>query len=383
MNRQDHPHYRRTGPVPVSSPPTRPPHRRVRRRWAVLLSVVLGVQGGWIGSVALAQSEPPTPSATASPDPAAATAAPTATSTPSRTAEDPDPTSTATPTPTRQPDPSGGPRPAQRTVATDLALRPFAADSPWNTPIGAGAVYSAADDVVTRSLVSSAGRATINSTAWSVPVAIAGAGDPTTRVAVSSGITADHRMPPDARGSADTDAELAVIDGSHSYEYWGLTGGSGGWSARFGGVVDLTGSGTTGGVRASGFSLLGGLIRVADTRAPIDHALVVALAADQLRTGPVLPARSEDGDAASSYSGAVRMGTHVAIPRAVDLGSLHLSQPALRLATALQDYGAYVGDRSSQLTLYAEPDAEGGALQSMRDALRTELAPLLRVVTAD
>lgn len=391
MRSSDSPRYRRTGPVEVASAAA-PRRRRLRRRWLAVFAVVLGIQAGWIGTVAIAESPAAVRPSTGSASPSAPRVLDAE---PTETASDSTPTATGFPTaaPTRTARSGGstgsstGPattsRPSSASRSADAPSRVFAADSPWNTRIGPGASYSATGSALTRSLLSSASRATINSTAWSVPVAVAAAGDPTVRVALASGTGGAHRMPSDADPSDDSDGELAVIDGTRSYEYWGLTGSTAhGWSARFGTVVDLTGSGTTGGVRASGFSLLGGLIRTDEVGDGIDHALVIALAGDQLHTGPVAPARSQDGDADTSYSGEVHLGQLVAIPLSVDLDALHLSPAGLRLARALQQYGAYVGDRSSQMTLYAEPDAEGPGLSAMRTALRGELAPLLRAVTA-
>lgn len=265
-------------------------------------------------------------------------------------------------------------------AASALSERPFAASSPWNTMIASDAQYSAGNAAITRSLTKHTSRAWINAAVYSVGVAVGDSDDPLTTFDVPDASTLQSRVPASAQPARGTDSELAVINGDRSFEYWGARKNGSTWTARFGDVVDLTGSGTTGGVRASGFSLLGGLIRT-DELGGIDHALVVALAADQLRSGPVEPARSQDSDAASSYRGVVPMGSLVAIPRTVDLAGLNLSPSGLVLATALQQYGAYVGDRSSALTLYAEPSAESAKLTAMRKDLRSTLAPLLRVVS--
>ncbi|MGT2425266.1 hypothetical protein [Amnibacterium kyonggiense] len=259
--------------------------------------------------------------------------------------------------------------------------QPFASSSPWNTPLGAGAVYSTDGSALTQSLLQHSDSSYINSTAYSVPITVATDSDPVQSVSVSGPAGAAHHMPADAQIAQGTDGTMVVIDGTKAYEYWqARRDGSGHFSATYGTVVDLTGAGTSGGVRASGFSATAGLIR-SDEMASIDHALVVSLAADQLRSGPVWPATLQDGDASSSYRGAVPMGSLLAIPKTVDLDSLGLSPEGLVLARALQDYGAYVGDRSSQMTLYAEPSANTTALDAMRADLRSKLAPLLRVVT--
>ncbi|MGT2425264.1 hypothetical protein [Amnibacterium kyonggiense] len=262
----------------------------------------------------------------------------------------------------------------------DLRGRLFAADSPWNTRIGTGAVYAAESTASTAAILRHAGGASINSATWSVPVVVASESAPLVSIAVAGGRTSRVRLPQDARPSSDSDAELALVDGDRSYEYWGLQRSLFSWSARASAEVDLNAAGTTGGIRASGFSLLGGLIRKHEMGS-IDHALVIALTADQLRLGPVWPAATEDSDAASSYHGVIPMGSLLAIPADADLEGSPLSAAGRALAKALQTYGAYVGDRADSPVLYAEESAEGGALAAMRDDFRSTLAPLLRVVT--
>lgn len=367
---------------PTPSPPSRDasatseslassdgPHSDGWRRW------------GWTPATAAAS---PTASASAASHDSA-TPAPSATrrrpTSASRTS--PSASASATSDPTSEPtsDPTSDPtsNSASGLLRGTLSL-PFAANSPWNTSIGSGAAYSSADASTTRSLQNSSG-AYINSTAYSVPITVASGGDPIQSVSVSGPAGAAHHMPTNAQIAQGSDATMVVIDGSKIYEYWQASrDGNGHYSAHYGTVVDLAGSGITGGVRASGFSVAAGLIRKGELT-DINHALVMALSGDQLRLGPVWPATIQDGDAGSSYHGSVPIGSLVAIPQSVDVGSLGLSTEGRALARALQQYGAYVGDRSSQLTLYAEPSADTSALDRMRQDLRSKLVPLLRLVT--
>ena len=72
------------------------------------------------------------------------------------------------------------------------------------------------------------------------------------------------------------------------------------------------------------------------------------------------PATEQDWDSPWTYSGTIPMGSYVAIPGGVDLGSLGLSPQGLMLAQAYQDYGAYVTDRSGDPILaYVEPSPAG------------------------
>jgi hypothetical protein len=74
------------------------------------------------------------------------------------------------------------------------------------------------------------------------------------------------------------------------------------------------------------------------------------------------------------------MGTLAAIPPSVDVERLGLTPAGLAAARALQDYGAYVVDRSGCVCLYAEPSAPAAAVSGLRrDVAR--LRSLLRVVT--
>lgn len=61
------------------------------------------------------------------------------------------------------------------------------------------------------------------------------------------------------------------------------------------------------------------------------------------------------------------MGTRFAIPRSVDLQSLGLSPAHLRLAQALQNYGAIVIDMANGFVMYSEgsqAQADGNALNA-------------------
>ena len=90
------------------------------------------------------------------------------------------------------------------------------------------------------------------------------------------------------------------------------------------------------------------------------------------------PATQEDSGS-NTYAGQIPMGSLVAIPPSVDLATLGLSSSGLMLARSLQDYGAYVTDRSAGFAFYAEPSAEA-LLASMRADLN-KIRAQLRVVT--
>ena len=65
----------------------------------------------------------------------------------------------------------------------------------------------------------------------------------------------------------------------------------------------------------------------------------------------------------------------------MDLTALGLSPRGLALGRALQDYGAYVLDRSANVALYAEPAADQQSVARMRADFQRTLFRLLRVVS--
>jgi hypothetical protein len=250
----------------------------------------------------------------------------------------------------------------------DATEWPFAADSPWNTPVG-DAQFGTVGDPRTVDLRTPA--TAINAAAWSFPVYRSTVDDPVVEVRTPAG-TRPFRIPPDARPAApeDGDRHLLVIDPTGQFvdECWIASKRSnGGWSCRYHVRNRLDGTGVgNGGTRAYGGSALAGLMRAQELRrAYIPHALALALPRSHLAHGPIWPATSEDEDA--KYGGSLPMGTLVAIPRAVDLELLDLSSRGYAIARALQEYGAYVVDASENFTLYAEPSAEELLRSARRD----------------
>ncbi len=299
-------------------------------------------------------------------------------------------------------------------ASTDVRLSPFAADSVWNQPVQSQP--SAADG---RSKLTAALRADtdtetggpvhswVNSREYSMPVVQADPCDPTVRFDEQNPfepIPVDElRVPADAEPAAGDDKHLLVLqpDGITAVEMFGAEKVSDNeWKVARVEVVDLTGSGIgpDNGVRAYGGSALGGLIRTweidpADpnhTDGVIRHPLAMALPSSMLlytsgdpgydaegngmAQGYVWPATEEDFDAPWSYSGVIPMGARVVLPKSVDLDTLGLGPEARAIAQALQDYGAYVTDRtgSGTVAFYAEPTAPQAWLTSVVGADGTD-----------
>lgn len=307
----------------------------------------------------------------------------------------------------------------------DPAKWPFAADSPWNTPIACAATapYSCAttwDSVggaCSKQLryLSTTGaefRTAINAEEWSHPVYIAKSTDPLSSLHQQTCFGAPALTIPNVRipatataarpafsGSAacdygNTDAHLHIIDPKHQYvdETWHARPRASGGFDVFGYTRNsLVDSGIgKGGERAYGGSAIAGLIRKGELTSSIRHALALAIPHSQMKCivsastpsdscDPVWPASKVDDGARAKYKGAVPMGQLVSIPVDVDLSSLGLTAGGLRLAQALKDYGAYVVDASDDFVLYADPSASGELAGARKDL--AAIRALLRCVT--
>jgi hypothetical protein len=116
---------------------------------------------------------------------------------------------------------------------------------------------------------------------------------------------------------------------------------------------------------------MGGVLRAWEVQGgEIHHALTFLLPPGRLKHGPVWPSSREDFWGFRDYAGHVPIGTRIAIPASVRLAALGLSPPGLRLARALQAYGAYCDDSvgSDAIVLTAENAAEGlPGLAAMRE----------------
>ncbi len=260
----------------------------------------------------------------------------------------------------------------------DPAEQPFAADSIWNTPIGRGALYQAADADESRMLHTDHAGGPGGSYPWIAADAIglyrAGANDPVARwhYRVRAGSVPWPGGPPQSNGAvglptpADvtflggSDQHAIVIDplGRYAYEVWhGASLGQRGYRADYLVRTDLRGSGIASGegrsegIRAFGGSLVGGMIRCDElARGEIPHAVAVLLSTTQLRKGPTMadqkvwPAMHSDGGGKNDYRGLVPMGALLALPPSVDVEALPLTREGRALARAYQRFGGYIVD---------------------------------------
>lgn len=305
----------------------------------------------------------------------------------------------------------GVPDSCEFTTQRDAALWPFDACSPWNHPIGDGAQYQV---ISSPALFTRAGdvrtTAAINSAEWSHPVYVEDL--LSGRSGTLSGMDEQGRMasyplmlPKGMSPAAGSDGHLHVIAAGRRilYEMY---------QARWSGASiiatdliqnDLYGPGVFDGaaspqgeiwhgVRAYGGSALGGLIRAGELAGPIRHALAVAVQRAAMnrstpnRMGYVWPASCRDDGWERTYgtTGNLHMGSLLALVPSEDRAELfrreQITDPGVQvIAAALQDYGAYVVDATSDnLTFYAEPAETAAERLDVEQLAR--LLPYLRVI---
>ena len=281
------------------------------------------------------------------------------------------PAATPTAAPTTKPPGSSG------------VWRPFRADSPWNTRIGANPALdpqsiALIDDLEVSSQWPFFG---INISGFSIPVYYATPTTSTVRVAAelggtgfpgSNGMNGSAMVPIPAGAAPDpqSDRHMVVVstDRRLSWDFFGARPAGTTWNCTLCATTDLTGSGvrpkkqgnptwfTSHGARACGFPLLAGLIRPEEIKAGrIDHALVIAYPHIRagLYTPPASTAQARIGDEAIKTRG-IPCGGRVQLDPSINVDALDLSRSGKIIARALQEYGAFVGDYSGAISLYAD-----------------------------
>jgi hypothetical protein len=266
--------------------------------------------------------------------------------------------------------------------------RPFADTSPWNARIGADPALDPDNDALIADWATSSPfgpHLDINMGGFSIPRFEANATTPRVLVSCELGgfgfdsdegfnATATIPIPADAMPDPQSDHHLLIIDREAELE-WGMwntsVDGGGAWRCGLGASMDLTGSGvrpiangnptwyTSHGPRACGFPLVAGLIRPEEIEAGrIEHALVVAY--PHIRAGwytpPASTAQARIGDDSISTRG-IPCGGRIQLDPTIDVDALAISDSAKVVARALQEYGAYVGDYSGAMSLYADNSA--------------------------
>jgi 3D (Asp-Asp-Asp) domain-containing protein len=289
----------------------------------------------------------------------------------------------------------GGTPPPPPPGSRDRTLWPFSIDSHWNRPLGSGATYAPTSDARVQYL--SRSHIYVNSGEWSDPVFQAGPSDPLyTLHETESNRNRQIRVPGNARPDPTTDPGMSVIDETKTFvtDMYGANFSGSTITSERAWKYTLSGEGrraddaTPSMDPAANFcgSALGGLIRLWELQGAnqIRHALIFSTGDAGLKhtTSFPYPAVQEDYDGSSTYHGTMVAGTMIAVAPTVDLNTLGLSTNGLKVAKALQDYGAYLSNRSAdnQITLYAEGAAEGPLVDDIRNTI-DRVRPYLRVVT--
>jgi hypothetical protein len=194
-----------------------------------------------------------------------------------------------------------------------------------------------------------------------------------------NGMNATGTMPiPDgAQPDPDSDHHILIIDKLLMKEWgcWNMMKESSGWHAGLCATADLKGTGvrpiaegnptwyTSHGARACGFPLVAGLIRTEEIEAgKINHALVVAYPHIRagLYTPPASTAQAKNGNGAQKDRG-IPCGGRIQYDPSIDLDTLDLTRSGRIIMQALQEYGAYVGDFSGAMSLYADGSPQAQA----------------------
>jgi hypothetical protein len=260
------------------------------------------------------------------------------------------------------------PRISEPARARTEQVRSFAADSPWNTPIGATPALDVRSDAIVAGLNATAHPAIAGLYELGVPVFTASAASlryqvrclqPWGHCALADGPVP---IPGDAEPNATADRPMVIIDAiaARVYEFWQARKNGGSWTAGWGGVVSLSGSGTPGDAVGAGVSRLAGLVRLTEiARGDIPHALVFSSSltcAGSYR----YPATKSDGR--TSGADCLPMGARIQLDPAVDLDNEPgLTQGERIIGRALRLYGAYAVDTgAAPLSFTFETPTGGG-----------------------
>lgn len=274
---------------------------------------------------------------------------------------------------------------AARQASMDPFMRPFNDSSPWNTPV---AVLGAKVDLVNCSMGPTPWP---NRSSYSTGIFVAINSDPIWTVASPKGNITGN-APSSFSPANGTDAALVWVIGSTVWSFWRLViDGPNHATAQAAANCSLYGTGVgafygdRAGTRASGFSLLGGLITgQALAAGVINHVLVGALPRSSLALPAVPPATAVDSDANTTYTGCHHMGARYAIPKTVPCP---LNNTVAQIVwKTIQDYGILIGDASGTgLTIDLERTStaasDATALQPLMQPIVDNLYYVLSVGT--
>ncbi len=243
---------------------------------------------------------------------------------------------------------------------------PFAESSPWRQPIRSGAELNPNSAAMIAAVQHQRGL-NANLIQYGVPIYNVTPETPshTVECTVYPGKICPFAgwpvpIPNDAKPNSGSDGAMVTIDAANAtvFEFWRAVRDGDDWSASFGAVNSLRGSGWGGMSTGSGASRLGGVIRVAEIKSgTINHAL--ALQTSNACTTFRPPALTSDGT--SVRDDCLPEGTLLQLDPSLDLTKLNLAPGERAVATAMQRYGGYIMDvADTSLSVSFELDTSAG-----------------------
>lgn len=241
--------------------------------------------------------------------------------------------------------------------------RLYAADSPFNQKIPAGATIDARSEQMVGSVVEAGRRQgfLIAVKRWTIPVYFADSTTQRYRIRLKARWAPARwfegvPIPPGAAPDPANDAHMVIIDTDNGCEYdlWQARKKRGNWKASWGNSLRTDGDGVFPkglSARGSGFALPAGMIWPEELAVGrIEHALQFSYKHTR-RGGPVSPATESDGT--SSREDAIPEGARLRLDPTLDLDALGLRPYERIVAEALQQYGMFLGDDGGGVTLQA------------------------------
>jgi hypothetical protein len=243
-------------------------------------------------------------------------------------------------------------------TSTEDTSSPFAPDSPFRTPVTDTATVATNSAAIIRRVAADGLHS--NLVEFGIPIYEADATTPHHRVRCT--VTDwgpcpfdkyDVPIPDDARPHIGSDGAMVVIDRSSGqvFEFWQASRKDDRWTASFGAVTDLAGSGwvnsdrSEGHATGSGASRLAGVVRLSEIEnRDIPHALALQ---SKFACAKVFVAPAIKTDGKYREADCVPEGALIRLDPALDLNALALTPAVRTVARAMQAYGAYVIDTSS------------------------------------
>ena len=271
--------------------------------------------------------------------------------------------------------PSGG------TYDTGLPRQVFAANSFWYKPLpNSTPVVSNSSAMINYMIAEGIAHFgsgsypswTINTSAYSPPIWVAGNSDPLKNISYSGSGTnsafeaamSGVRIPSNAVPANGSDSEVVFYnpDIDDYCELWlAAKDGSGNWSAQWGaralnasqnsgvGVPSASGSGVT----AAGLFLDGGTIKAQEFQeGHISHVCGIALTINLVNPTISSPATRTDGQ--SQLANTFSEGQRLRLPASLNLDNYNFNPATRTFARMVQEYGLIVWDRAGALSFRAE-----------------------------